>query len=297
MQSAWKRQGRPRRRSSAFRKAEHGSAGEQVLCSLRHESVDSMAQNDEKEIQRLKNRFHDLADKSFQQGIFTFTSFLGLGEQDVFWREEARLKYACYEVSGGCENAERVVVRFGSTEDLGYEVPFPIECVHIEPLQAKFADELSHRDFLGALMNLGIERGTLGDIKAGEKEAYLFCLDSVAEFICENLTQIKHTHVKSSRVAEAGDIPKEEPATVSIQVQALRADAVLAKVYGMSREKSQELFRAGKVYVDGRLCENNSRILKPGETVNARGFGKFVLKGEARETRKGKLSVEAAVYR
>ena len=256
-----------------------------------------MAQNEEKEIQQLKNRFHDLADRSFRQGMFTFTGFLGLSEQDVFWKEESRLKYACYEVSGGCEDAERAVIRFGSAEELGYEMAFPIVCVHIEPLQAKFADELSHRDFLGALMNLGIERVTLGDIKAGEKEAYLFCLDSVAEFICENLTKIKHTNVKCSVVAEAGSIPKEEPASMNIQVQTLRADAVLAKVYGMSRERSLELFRAGKVYVDGRLCENNSRILKAGETVNARGFGKFVLKGEARETRKGKLSVEADVYR
>ncbi len=72
---------------------------------------------------------------------------------------------------------------------------------------------------------------------------------------------------------------------------------MLAKVYNMSREKSLELFRAGKVYVDGRLCENNSRLLKAGETVNARGYGKFALTGEPRETRKGKLAVSAAVYR
>ena len=256
-----------------------------------------MAQSDEKEIQQLKNRFHDLADKSYQQGIFTFTGFLGLSGQDVFWKEEPKLKYACYELSGGCEDAERVVVRFGSVSELGYEVAFPIVCIHIEPLQAKFADDFSHRDFLGALMNLGIERGTLGDIKVGEREAYLFCLDSIAGFICENLTQIKHTHVRCSVVDEPGLVPKEEPVPVNIQVQALRADAVLAKVYGMSRERSLELFRAGRVYVDGRLCENNSRLLKPGETVSARGFGRFVLTGEARETRKGKLSVEAAVYR
>ena len=72
---------------------------------------------------------------------------------------------------------------------------------------------------------------------------------------------------------------------------------MLAKVYNMSREKSLELFRAGKVYVDGRLCGNNSRLLKSGETVNARGYGKFTLTGEPRETRKGKLAVDIAVYR
>ena len=256
-----------------------------------------MAQDNEKELQQIKNRFHELADRSFSQGIFTFTGFLGLREQDVFWREEPGLRYAGYTLYGGCGSADRVVVRFGNREELGYEVPFPIVCLHIRPLMQKFADELSHRDFLGALMNLGIDRSTVGDIKVGEKQAYLFCLESVAEFICGNLEQIKHTHVKCSVADNFEELPEEEPETLIIQVQSLRADAVLSKVYNMSREKSLELFRAGKVYVDGRLCENNSRLLKTGETVNARGFGKFTLKGEARETRKGKLAVETAVYR
>ncbi len=253
--------------------------------------------NKDKELQQWKNRLHDLADKSFQQGIFTFTDFLGLSEQDIFWREEEKLRYAGIHLWGGCENADRVMVRFGSADELGYEMPFPIVCIHIQPLARKFADELSHRDFLGALMNLGIERSILGDIKVGEKQAYLFCMDSMAEFICENLTQVKHTHVKCAITEEYHIVPEEAPMQVIIQVQSLRVDAVLAKVYNMSREKSLELFRTGKVYVDGRLCENNSRQLKAGETVNARGYGKFSLTGEPRETRKGKLAVEAAVYR
>lgn len=256
-----------------------------------------MAQDNEKEIQQLKNRFRDLADKAFQQGIFTFTGFLGLSEQDVFWREEPKLRYAGYCLNGGCEAADRVVIRFGSPEEMGYEIPFPIVCVHIQPPAKKFAEELSHRDFLGALMNLGIERSTIGDIKVGEKQAYLFCLDSIAEFICGNLEQVKHTKVKCIVTENYENIPQEEPLQMSIQVQSLRVDAVLAKLYNMSREKSLELFRAGRVYVNGRLCENNSRQLKSGETVNARGYGKFTLTGEPRETRKGKLSVEAAVYR
>lgn len=256
-----------------------------------------MAQENEKEIQQLKNRFHDLAERSYSQGIFTFTGFLGLSGQDVFWKEEPNLRYAGYTVFGGCEGADRVMVRFGSSEEFGYEAPFPIVCIRIAPLSEKFADELSHRDFLGALMNLGIDRSTIGDIKAGGKQACLFCLDSVSEFICDNLKQVRHTHVRCTVTDAFRDMPQEEPEILCVQVQSLRVDAVLSKIYNMSREKSLELFRAGKVYVNGRLCENNSRILKAGETVNARGFGKFTLRGEARETRKGRLAVEAAVYR
>lgn len=249
------------------------------------------------EEQQLRKRFHDLAERSFARDVFTFTGFLGLGEQDVFWQEEPRLKYAGYALYGGCEGADRVMVRFGNAEKCGYEVPFPVVCIHIVPLSSRFADDLNHRDFLGALMNLGIDRSTLGDIRAGEKQAYLFCLDSVAGFICENLDKVRHTSVRCTVVEDAGNLAAEEPERISIQVQSVRADAVLAKVYNLSREKSLELFRAGKVFVNGRACENNARSLKAGDVVNARGYGKLRLEEGSRETRKGKLAIDVAVYR
>ena len=93
------------------------------------------------------------------------------------------------------------------------------------------------------------------------------------------------------------EYPKEEPELMTIQVQSLRVDAVIAKVFNLSREKSIELFRSGKVFLAGGLCENNSRSIKQGESVSVRGYGKLMLTEEARETRKGKLSVQAAVYR
>ncbi len=255
-----------------------------------------MAVTSDKELQQLKSRLHDLARKSYQQNMFTFSTFLGLGEQDLFWQEEPLLRYAGYEFWGGSEHCDRVVLRFGRKEELGYEEPFGIVCIHIAPLLEKFSDDFSHRDFLGALMNLGIDRSTLGDIRVGHREAYLFCLESIAPFICENLQQVKHTHVCCRIVEQAADVPEEEPETVVLQVSSVRIDAVIAKVYNKSRNDVMELFRAGKVFVGGRLCENNSRMLKEQEVVNVRGFGKFIYVGIKGETRKGKLSILAAVY-
>ena len=90
---------------------------------------------------------------------------------------------------------------------------------------------------------------------------------------------------------------QEEPESRNVQVTSPRVDALISKVYGMSRSDCLELFRTGRVFVDGRLCENNARNLKGGEKINARGYGKFCLTGEVKETRKGKLSVEVLVYR
>lgn len=259
-----------------------------------------MALESEKELQQLRNRLRELADKASRQGVFTFTGFLGLYEQEIFWQMEPELRFVGYTLFGGNENGERKVVRFGSEEEFGYDMPFPIACIHMKPLLPKFADNLSHRDFLGALMNLGIERSTVGDIKVGDKEGYLFCLDTVSEFICQNLDKVKHTNVKCQVVEHYEEISmlcSDEPERMTIQVASVRLDAVLAKVYHKSRSECLEWFSSKKVYVDGRLCENPAKSLKGGETVNARGYGKFVFLGEPKTTRKGKLSVEVAVYR
>lgn len=120
-----------------------------------------MSVENEKEIQQLKNRIRELADKSYNQNQYTFTGFLGLAEQDALWQVEREVKFAGITLYGGREEAERKLLRFGSEAELGYEQPFPICCIRIRPLSAKFADKLSHRDYLGALMNLGIERSTM----------------------------------------------------------------------------------------------------------------------------------------
>lgn len=256
-----------------------------------------MPLENEKEVQQLKNRLRDLADKASRQGVFTFTGFLGLGEQEIFWQVERELRFAGCTLFGGRLESDRKMVRFGNPEEFGYEMAFPIVCVRIQPILPKFAQQLSHRDFLGALMNLGIDRSTLGDIKVGEKEGYLFCLESIADYICENLVQVRHTHVKCRITDSYEEVLEEEPEIVNIQVASLRLDAVLAKVCHKSRSECLALFQSGRVFVNGRLCGNNSRILKGEETVNARGYGKFTLRGRPRETRKGKWNVEVAVYR
>lgn len=102
--------------------------------------------------------------------------------------------------------------------------------------------------------------------------------------------------MKCEVVDVAAEVPQEEPVRQVIQVASPRVDAVISKVYNKSRSDCLELFRVGKVYVNGRLCENNSKPLEAGDVVNARGYGKFRISGEPHATRKGKLAIEAEVY-
>lgn len=253
--------------------------------------------NNKDEITLVQKHLRDLADRSYKQDMYTFSSFLSIAEVDAFYAIERELSYASPKLFGGYDSAERMLVRFGNEEALGYSQEPPIVCIHITPLMEKFADNLSHRDFLGALMNLGIERSVLGDIKAGDKQAYLFCLDSMADFICENLDQVKHTHVKCRCITEAAEFPKDEPQKLLIQVASERADALISKVYNLSRNDSLELFRTGKVFINGRLTENNSKSISMGDVINARGYGKFKVVSEPTTTKKGKLNLNIEAYR
>lgn len=243
-----------------------------------------------------KKRLIELANKSYNNSQYLFTPFLSLAELNCYYNIEREISYVPVTMFGGTKDCERVMLRFGSEELCGYEEEFPIACIEIIPMTEKFAEALSHRDYLGALMNLGIERSTLGDIIIIGKTAYLFCTEKMASYILDHLDKIKHTHVKC-RIAE--QIPKSTITSLerkSCLVSSERADGIIAKLYNMSRSQGIELFRAKKIFVNGRLDENNSRSLKRGDKVSVRGYGKFIYQGISYETKKGKLSVEADIY-
>ncbi len=249
------------------------------------------------ETELIKKRFSELAERSYSKGQFTFTSFLTMQELSLFYEIKKELEYAKPTVYGGYEGAERAVVRFGSPDEMGYDEEFPIDILEISPLSEKFADDLTHRDFLGALMSIGIERDLLGDIIVTGKKAYVFTLSRISEYIIDNLTSVKHTSV-SLKKAENNEpdvayhgFEKEK----TVQVSSERCDAVISKVFNLSRSMSAEYFRQKKVFVNGCITENTSILLKEGDMVTVRGYGRFKLLRTNGMSRKGKLNIVVGI--
>ena len=250
-----------------------------------------------KEKELFAQRLKDLANQSYSNNKYTYTSFLSEGELSDYYLIEKDLKFASPRLWGGREFSDRVVIRFGDEESFGFKEDFPIVLLEISPLNEKFSDDFSHRDFLGALMNLGIERSTIGDILINEKKGYIFCRDSVAEYIIENLSRVKHTSVMVKEVKELDEAFKPSFDEKIVQVASERIDAVISKVYNLSRSSSTELFRTGKVFVNSRECTENAYVLKPGEVISVRGFGKMNYLGCVGLSKKGKSNVKVLIYR
>ena len=235
------------------------------------------------------SRLYDLAERCDRKHIYTYSDFLSQADLSDYLEKEREFSYVQPTIFGGMEDAERVMIRFGSEELLGYAEEFPIATLKIAPLQSKFADAFTHRDFLGALMHLGIEREVLGDIVLLEDSAFLFCKESMAEFIMESLTKVKHTSVRVTR-EPLPELAKKEPVRMQVQVASERLDALIAKVFHLSREQASLQIKAGRVFVNGRVTESQSTALKPEDLVTLRGYGRFRFIGNSGFSKKGKMN-------
>lgn len=248
------------------------------------------------EVQLLKARIQELAKASYNQNRYTFTPFLSPAELLIVDELASDFSYVDFDTFGGNDICERQMVRFGSARTLGYKEEYPIAILLIEPFIEKFAEELGHRDYLGALMNLGIKREILGDILIKEKKAYLFCEEEIADYIITNLDKVRHTSVRVSRISQ--DVPdlQKELQDMEILVSAPRFDAVVAAITKLSRKDSLELFREKKVVLNGRVCENNSMQLKENSVFSIRGYGKYIFIEGGNQTRKGRIYLHLQKY-
>ncbi len=241
-------------------------------------------------------RLLDLSKRSYNNNTFEFSDFLTVAEQDEFAVQKKEFTGSRFKLYGGYELAERRMIRFGDPEEFGYDVDFPITCIEISPVSEKFAASCSHRDFLGALMSLGLERRLFGDIIVKDKKAYLFCQERFSSFVCDNLVSVGRNQVHCEVCVFPEENVKKERERIGIQVNSLRADAVAAKVCRLSRGAVLPLFAQKHVILNGQTLENKDKTLKEGDIFSIRGYGKFVVGETTGQSKKGKENVNIYKY-
>ena len=243
-----------------------------------------------------KKRVSEWAQRSWSQGVYCFSPFLSLAELSDFHALLPSLAPAPWALYGGAEGCERQMLRFGGPELCGYDAPFPIVCLKLSPQSPRFAEPLSHRDYLGAAMALGIQRELIGDIAVRPEAAYLFCQERIAPYLLDNLTQARHTALKGDVVAALPPGALFETRRLSVQVSSQRADALIARVFHLSRADAQALFPAGKVFVSGRLCESPGCTPRPGDILSVRGLGRMRYVGLESLSKKGKENTAVDLF-
>lgn len=243
------------------------------------------------ELELLISKTEDLSYICQKNNYPEFSKFLDLTQQTRI--KNITAAGCTYSFYGGYEDAERKMVGcFPADYECGEEY-FPIKILKITPSET---DGLSHRDYLGAIVGLGIKRECIGDISLTGDGAYCFCTEEIADFIIYNLKSVGRTSAKVNEVQNAEISPREYN-RFSGTVASIRLDTVMAAVIGTSRTKIKELIAEGRVLVNYLPAKSESAKLKPGDIISARGFGKFIFLGENGPTKKGRLRIEADIYK
>lgn len=241
----------------------------------------------------LSRRFKELAERAQISGKVICSPFLNLHEQSLLRTVPCVVPVTLF---GGFDEAERKIACFGAANTQEAADAAELRCLQIAPANPKFADALSHRDFLGSVLSLGLRRDTLGDILIADNSAYVVCTARAGDFLAENLERVRHTTVRCSFVdtLPAGALPILEPREAVIASE--RLDALVAAVYHLSRSEAQKLIAAERVFVDSAAVLRADALPKSGQLVSVRGYGRFRYDGILRETKKGKLRAAIGVY-
>ena len=181
-------------------------------------------------------------------------------------------------------------------ENICYEYTYPFQALFVHPLSVKFAEKLSHRDYLGSIMNLGLERSKFGDIIVNEDSAIVFVCDEIAGYVADSLTCVRHTSVacEKKEIADISYVP--DFSEIKGTVPSVRLDTVLSVAFPLSRSKLSAYIETGKVFVNGKQITSNGYRLEPENLISVRGMGRICYQGILSETKKGRYYVSVRKY-
>ena len=225
----------------------------------------------EKEEKLLLAQAEDKARQRDNKNILTHTGFLSMAQQALLERTHPDGVFF-----GGYEDAERCMLVF--LPDWLEEVPEDGPVCVLRVTLPKGAPKLTHRDYLGSLLALGIDRSVAGDILVQPDGADLLIASDMADFLLQNYVQAGRTSLS----CEVLPLSALRPAVYEVKtcrdtVASLRLDSVLASMFSCSRGHAQEAIRQGLAAVNNRIVDKPDHFLSEGDKVSLRGKGKAVL--------------------
>lgn len=246
------------------------------------------------EMTDFNKRILDLASRCERNSCVTLTSFLTPAE--------------CFDLARFHPAAEAELFLFGGREGCERQVAFFLpfwqdresfdasEYLRAVRIRSYFGTP-GHRDYLGAILGLGIERKCIGDIIILEDTAWVFCLASIAPVLLNELDKVGRCGVKTTEVPlNEVPLPEIKVKKMSFTVKSLRLDAVTGDLFGISRTSAADLIRLGAVTLNYSVCEKTDAPVAEGDILSVRGKGKGRITQVGGKSKKDRLFIEAEYY-
>ena len=210
---------------------------------------------------------------------YKFTDFFDPMRVAKYKKSLENMGIFSYDV-GGYDMAERRILGF----DINKTPPITsIHCTY----NAKFNTNPGHRDYLGSISGLGIDRGKIGDICIVPDGAVVFVHKDMADYICMNLKKAGHTPIKICINEKDISLDKVLESR-HINIQSMRLDAIIGAAFKLSRSTAQDLIDAEKVFVNWQIGKK-AQILKEGDNITLRGKGRIKIGEILGQTKKDRI--------
>ncbi|MBR6739795.1 MAG: hypothetical protein IKM04_01850 [Clostridia bacterium] len=244
----------------------------------REEVINKLARTDDERLLAAK-----LFDKAQRNGVTAFLS----PAQRAFAQTVSEQGRLGARFDGGYADAERTVAVFGYAD---------AELSAIR-LTIRGKEELTHRDFLGGILALGLKRETLGDIALHGRYADVIASAEAAELILRKLERVGSAAVDAERI-ELSDFtpPKIIGSTRPITLASLRLDCLIAEIFGLSRSEALKAVSSGLVAVDHVTAQKPSATVSEGSLISLRGHGRARLESLGGLSRKGRQYAEIFIF-
>ena len=243
------------------------------------------------EAEQLRLRLRQGAERADRLGRAVADRFV-TGEERAWAVHEARQAGVEVAFDGGWADAERVQVCFYPGGD---EPAFTAVWLDVR-WPSKFV-RCDHRDLLGSLMALGMDRSFFGDLIALEDHAYLLALPEIADRLPVEWQKAGSAPLTIRALEQPPEIEAPQGAMLRDTVPSLRLDAILASGMKLSRARAAELIREGAVAVDHSQEMRTDRALSEGQLLSVRGFGRIRLREVGDMTRKERLPILLEIFR
>ena len=237
--------------------------------------------------------------RAYDRNMMTSGDFLDMHQKKVltdrFMTRSLPVKMVFY---GGYADAERCIPVFlpeyiewsGDYDDVPWDLKELVSVIRVSA--QKGGRRLSHRDYLGSLLGLGIERRLTGDILVRDGGADIIIVPGIEEFLLKELHRIGSVEVKT----EAADVselivPEARVEYIRDSVSSIRLDSVVSSAFRLSRSRAAEAIRKGLVSVDHAECIKPDAAVPEGSAIVLKGKGKAVLEETGGESRKGRIRI------
>lgn len=243
--------------------------------------------NTYKDDEIFKSHITDLSDKCFNKNIQTSTGFLDLREQSIVKLMSRDFKVP-YVLFGGFEDAQRKKLYF-----LPDYIDEPDTDISILEISHNTSNSLSHRDYLGSVLGLGVKREKIGDIIVFDKGAQIIIENNISNFMMSNFVKTGRINV-STELKNISQLKEtvQEIKIINDTVKSLRLDAIISSGFSCSRGNALKYIQSSKVFVNDVLTEKADKQINEGDKIILRGSGKIILSSIGSLSKKGRIIIE-----